>query len=142
LNLDEKSLNLDEKSLNLDEKYLDLNEKSLNLDEKYLDLNEKYLDLEVEPLNLDTLPLDLRARLAALGMNARHATVEALVLDMCRVCWCEPRDLGRALGRHRAYVLQRFLKPLFEQGKLVRRFPDSKHHPQQAYRTVDDEGDA
>jgi len=142
LDLDGKYLDLDGKYLNLDEKSLNLDEKSLNLDEKYLDLNEKYLDLEVEPLNLDTLPLDLRARLAALGMNARHATVEALVLDMCRVCWCEPRDLGRALGRHRAYVLQRFLKPLFEQGKLVRRFPDSKHHPQQAYRTVDDEGDA
>lgn len=113
----------------------------VDLDRKPVDLGAQPDDLADKPADLapavGAVPKALRARLTALPKKARRDQVEALLCDICALRWWEPGELARLLGRNRSYLIQTFLTPLVAQGRLRLRYPDSKHHPRQAYGGVE-----
>jgi len=112
---------------------VNLDPKSGNLPAKPVGSDPKPVRLEAKPVNL---PEDLAIALAALGGKADSATMEDLVLRLCRWQPLSKEELSVHLSRHPNYVQNTLLTPLLRQGKLAMTIPDQPNHPQQKYRTL------
>jgi predicted HTH transcriptional regulator len=61
-------------------------------------------------------------------------TTRAAILKLCEGCFLTTEQFGKLLGLKPKGIRDRFLTPLFNEGKLERRFPHTPNHEQQAYR--------
>jgi predicted HTH transcriptional regulator len=61
----------------------------------------------------------------------------AAILSLCEDCFLTTEQFGKLLGLQPKGIRDRFLTPLFNEGKLERRFPHTPNHEQQAYRRKD-----
>jgi ATP-dependent DNA helicase RecG len=60
--------------------------------------------------------------------------LEAAVVQLCAWRELTSTEVADYLGRNKKYIQVNFLIPLSDSGRLMRKFPDIKNHPQQAYR--------
>ena len=89
------------------------------------------------PLLPDDLPFHLRNRIEHLGKRPRREKVERLIVELTEDRgWMEPGQLADWLGMTVRYLSRRYLGPLTEAGRLVRRYPNRPTHPDQAYRSA------
>lgn len=80
------------------------------------------------------LPEGLNARLRGLGRRPSRATLETLIVDICRARgWCTTGELAAILDRDSRSLNRTYLKPMADAGRLVRRHPDQPRHPDQAF---------
>jgi ATP-dependent DNA helicase RecG len=74
-----------------------------------------------------------------LGERASPVVVEEVIQQLCAWHELTAAELAVILGRNQKYIQITFLIPMADAGKLVRKFPETKNHPQQAYRTASTE---
>lgn len=74
------------------------------------------------------------ARLAA-TRHAHVSLVHAAILEVCEGKFLTFEKIAEAVGRSASAVRNRYLKALVGGGHLELQFPDSPHHPRQAYRS-------
>lgn len=67
--------------------------------------------------------------------------MEKIIMDLCRQNYLTLQVLAELLGRTSDALRQQHLKPLVGAGQLRLAFPTTPTHPQQAYITVEDDGD-
>ncbi len=84
----------------------------------------------------DDLPFYLRDQIEHLGQRPRRETVELVILALTEERgWLGPAELAAWLGMTVPHLSRRYLGPMTEAGKLVRRYPKRPTHPEQAYRS-------
>ena len=77
---------------------------------------------------------DLLGRIADLGRRGSPEQTLDLVVDLCRVREFSAEELAALLGRERKYVLNNYLRPLLQEGRLAYSIPEQPRHPGQRYR--------
>ena len=91
----------------------------------------------------DDLPFPLANQIRGLGQRPGRDRVERLILEITEVRgWTAPKDLAAWLGLTLAYLSRRYLTPMTQAGRLVRRYPHRPTHPDQAYRSARGDGAA
>jgi ATP-dependent DNA helicase RecG len=85
---------------------------------------------------LERLPQGLRERIEGLPGKADRPTLQALTIALCSVRAQTPVELGVLLRRNPSYLKDTVLRPLVRERRLELVFPESKHHPRQAYRAA------
>ncbi len=85
---------------------------------------------------LAALPDPLRERLTERGR--RHSPEETLdlVVEICRARESTAEDLALLLGRDRKYVMNDYLRPLLQAGRIQYTIPQQPRHPSQRYRAT------
>lgn len=76
---------------------------------------------------------ELRSRVSDLGRRGSPDQLLDLVVDLCRVREFSAEELAALLGRDRKYVMNNYLRPLLQQGKVVHTIPEQPRHPAQRY---------
>ncbi|HZZ84319.1 MAG TPA: ATP-binding protein [Anaeromyxobacteraceae bacterium] len=82
------------------------------------------------------LPPELEALLESLGRRPRTPTLRAAILRLCEGEFRKPRELADWLDFDLDKLRDRHLSPMAAQGLLVRKFPETPRHPDQAYRAA------
>lgn len=77
---------------------------------------------------------ELRSRVSELGRRGSPDQLLDLVVDLCRVREFSAEELAALLGRDRKYVMNNYLRPLLQQGRVVYTIPEQPRHPAQRYR--------
>lgn len=87
--------------------------------------------------NLPLIPTDIFDILNALGKRTNDkAIVEEAILALCKWHPLKVSELSEILDRSTNYLINEYLNPLRERGKLQFIFPEMPNHPRQAYKTV------
>tara|TARA_B110001469_G_scaffold33518_1_gene33970 strand:- start:3201 stop:5180 length:1980 start_codon:yes stop_codon:yes gene_type:complete len=61
---------------------------------------------------------------------------KALILELCHDKFINKQELGTLFGMAAKGLRERFLTPLYREGLLEHRYPQTPNHEQQAYRTI------
>jgi ATP-dependent DNA helicase RecG len=83
---------------------------------------------------LDSLPDPLRGRVLGLPKRAAEPALRDLIVDLCAVRSFRPLELSQLLERTIKSLVERHLAPLVREGRLERTVPETRTHPDQAYR--------
>jgi len=67
--------------------------------------------------------------------RVRKEVIQQTIQELCQGRFLTIQQLGSYLDRVPEDLRNRFIKPMVESGKLIRRFPDRPNHEQQAYQT-------
>ena len=81
--------------------------------------------------------LDLAMPVRQVGKVSREV-MRTTLLDLCRGRFLSLQELATLLSRNPEGLRDRFLTPLVNERKLLRRYPHSPNHDQQAYRTAEE----
>ena len=115
-----------------------LTEKSLSGQQEPSNLDSSTAQLE--QLNLELFPTiteeSLKERLKKIGKRTEAKEIKALILELCKLKPRSSSDLEALLKRKRKYLLDRYLKPLIDEGLLEYTNPKNPNDPTQAYRSV------
>ena len=66
--------------------------------------------------------------------RANPEEIRSIILQLCTCRWLTNQEIAALLGRAAGGVHQRFVKPLTDDGLLIRRYPNQPSHERQAYR--------
>ena len=81
------------------------------------------------------LPEDVQRALDGLGPRPRKERLRTVIEAICTAReWTTPGEIARFLSFSQRNLSSRHLTPMVEAGQLVRRYPDSPTHPDQAYK--------
>lgn len=87
------------------------------------------------------LPKALKQRIQSVrGERLDKAQLGALLLELCQVRAFTAEELEHLLGKSRKYLLNEHLRPMVREGALKLLYPESAHHPHQAYLPARDQG--
>ncbi len=86
---------------------------------------------------LPAMPEVLAGRLERLKMRARKSELHALIHALCVWHPLTADQLADFLRRNREHLRQTYLLPMVRDGVLRLRYPESPHHPLQAYEALD-----
>ena len=84
----------------------------------------------------DQVPKEIQEKIAKIGKRSQDK--ELIKEVMCDLCKWQPlslRKLSEILGRNDKYLLEYYVTPLREEGRLLYTIPDMPSHPDQAYQT-------
>jgi ATP-dependent DNA helicase RecG len=82
----------------------------------------------------DHLPQDLKKAIESLGRRTKDAEkVNKVICDLCAWRPLSSSQLSRLLQRHEKYLLEHFINPLRESGRIQYTIPDLPNHPNQMY---------
>lgn len=65
--------------------------------------------------------------------KAPKEEIEAVILAVCQGCYLTLRELSRILGRSENTIRQNYLSGMARDGRIILRYPQTPHHPSQAY---------
>ena len=83
------------------------------------------------------LPVDVQNAIKHLGTRPRKARLRAVIEAICAArAWTTSGEIARFLSFSQRNLGSRHLLPMVEGGVLLRRYPDSPTHPEQAYRAT------
>lgn len=82
------------------------------------------------------LSAELQALVRGMGRRPRAPVLRSVILRLCEDQYRRPSELAGLLGYDQDKLQERHLAPLVAEGKLVRKYPDTARHPDQAYRTA------
>jgi len=94
-----------------------------------------------ESAPVSNLPSGLRQRVAQLGSRPREGRLREVIAALCAWRALKPAELGDILGIRADNLAKRHLAPMVEAGVLVRTYPRTPNHPDQAYRAVPSEAE-
>ncbi|MDX9798828.1 MAG: hypothetical protein RBT05_08215, partial [Bacteroidales bacterium] len=94
---------------------------------------------ESEPVRLsliDKLSPALKEKLKDYSGRVLKKDMEDFICELCDENDFSISQLSILLNKRDKYLLNRFIKPLREMGRLKYTIPDMPNHPQQTYRTI------
>lgn len=98
------------------------------------------VDLTNAPVDetlMHELPLELQEMISHIGKRTNNKeTVESVITEICNWRPMKIIELSALIGRSDKYLLREFIAPMREAGKLSYTIPDMPTHPEQAYKTV------
>jgi len=86
-----------------------------------------------EPLTFEALRKEVAYLQHKQKVPARE--LEEAVLKVCRNQFLTLDEIASLTNKKKSHLRKNILKPLVDQGKVERRFPDAPTHKEQAYRT-------
>jgi len=115
---------------NLNGGFHDLNGSIHDLGESFHDLNGSIHDLQ-KCLNhiLDKMGF------SDLPKKIPNDQMKKIILELCHSSFLKTKDLAAILNRGPSFLMQNYLKGMVLKGQLELKYPDSKKHPDQAYRS-------
>ncbi|MDH6061429.1 putative DNA binding domain-containing protein [Chrysosporum bergii ANA360D] len=121
--------NLD--SSTVEEEILSGQSSTPNLDSSKLTHEQLSLDL-FSPTKKESL----QDRLAKIGARTQPQEIKNLILELCEIQPRSSNELASLLNRNKKYLLDKYLKPLIDDGLLEYTNPENPNDPHQTYRTV------
>jgi ATP-dependent DNA helicase RecG len=114
---------------------------SLSTQSESLSTQSEGLSTQSEGLSRESLlaelPDSLRQEIAELGQRSRDVgRIESIILEICALRPWSLQELATVTGRNRHYLRHSYLKPLLQQERLRRKYPDEPNRPDQAYITA------
>ena len=103
----------------------------------HLDPSSSHSEERYEPGN-DPRLLEIAKPVRDKG-KADKDLVNTVILELCAGKFLTIQQLGSLLNRSPQGLRERYVKPLLDEDKLERRYPEVPNHEQQAYRTRDGE---
>ncbi len=107
------------------------------LSDQFLPLSDQLLPLSDQLLPLsDQLPLQIWEKIVQIGKRSRNKElVKDVICDLCEWRPLSLRQLSEILGRNDKYLLENYVMPLREEGRLSYTIQDMPSHPDQAYQS-------
>ena len=103
-------------------------------------LNQDSSTVEGEQLTLELFPdtkkTSLQDRLGKIGSRTKPEEIKNLIIDLCEIQPRSSSELASLLNRERKYLLDKYLKPLIDEGLLEYTNPEKPNDPHQTYRTI------
>ena len=95
------------------------------------------LSAPVDQALVHQLPDALREKVQKLPIRSNDTTLlEDIIIDLCQWKPLKSTELAGILGKSEKYLLRNYVTPLRETGKLEYTYPEMPNHPQQAYKTI------
>jgi ATP-dependent DNA helicase RecG len=96
--------------------------------------------LKPEQLTLELFPTieqeSLEDRLAKIGGRTKTEEIKNLILELCKIQPRSSSELASLLKRERKYLLDKYLKPLIDEGLLEYTNAEKLNDPHQTYRII------
>ena len=92
-------------------------------------------NLDTSGSNLDTSGSNLDT-FDKIPKRLSKEKLEELILQSCKENYLTIDQISKVVGRSLAYLQNDFLPKLVKQGKLLRQYPDTLNHPDQAYKSA------
>jgi len=89
-----------------------------------------------QKVGLGPLPKELAEEILSLKRRNPPQKLRNLIYKLCSWRPLSPIHLEGLLGKGRAYLVERHLRPMLRNGELEYIYPDNPAHPRQAYRAV------
>ena len=83
-----------------------------------------------------TIPSELSAQISQLKQREPPHTVQDIVVELCKLGAWSVEELAKKLGRTPQYVLDNYVRPLVNAGRLQMTNPDQPRHPHQRYQAT------
>ena len=91
---------------------------------------------------LDQFPVELAARIREMRTAPPSEELQETIVDACAFKHLSATELASLFDRERRYFMRAHVKPLIEEGRILRRYPESPKHPRQRYCADDDDSSA
>ena len=83
------------------------------------------------------LPKEVQTEIKTIGPRIKNKDIlNDLICKICSIRAFSLRELGVLLQRKEKYLLEHFIAPLRESGRLQYKYPDMPNHPDQSYKTM------
>ena len=115
---------------------LNLSDRESFLSDQLAPLSDQLAPLsdQLAPLS-DQLPGEIRDKIAKIGKRSLDKVqIKEIICDLCRWRSLSLRQLSEILGRNDKYLLENYIGPLREEGRLSYTILDMPNHPDQAYK--------
>ncbi len=92
------------------------------------------LDLSLNTQNyLTQMPEQLKTKVQSLGKRSKPEDVKDVIVQLCYWRSLSSKELADILDRRQKYLLDNYLKPLIDEGRLQYSRPDNPQDPHQSY---------
>lgn len=120
--------NLDTSGPNLDTSVTNLDTSVANLDTSGPNIDTSIANLDTSGLNIDTSELQ--------GKKLSKSKMEQKIISLCKDDFMTLEEIAEKLSRKPGYIQNFILPSMIKEGKLIRQYPETINHPNQAYKSA------
>lgn len=102
-------------------------------------VNPLYKGLDAIPKEFPALSENLKKEIMNFPRRCSKRKFQEIIKKLCSLSALQPSQLGQILDRDAQYLRINFLSKMLKSGELVYLYPDQPAHPQQAYKTPNEE---
>jgi len=85
------------------------------------------------------LPKRLQISVEEVGRRSDQITMRSIIRQLCKWHPLSAEELSGLLHRNSRYLKASYLQPMLRDGEIAHTIPDAPRHPNQRYRTVEDD---